>query len=140
MWHIESTYTLGFVCLFLTLHLQFSSAGDKAKLAVYEAVEAHRIVRYGGSQHFLDNRLTDGDRVVSRPPFGPRNILRTYFCKTLCRSQRYNAAGKFMSIGKSTALIENRKRDLLACRLVAQGTTLQLVALLWQVELILQSQ
>jgi hypothetical protein len=33
--------------------------------------------------HFLDNRLTDGDKVVSltrRPPFTPRKIPGTHFC------------------------------------------------------------
>jgi hypothetical protein len=33
--------------------------------------------------HFLDNRLTDGGKVVSltrRPPFTSRKIPRTYFC------------------------------------------------------------
>jgi hypothetical protein len=34
--------------------------------------------------HFLDIRLTDGGKVVSlirRPPFTPRMILGTHFCK-----------------------------------------------------------
>jgi hypothetical protein len=33
--------------------------------------------------HFLDIRLTDGDKVVSptrRPPFTPKNIPGTHFC------------------------------------------------------------
>jgi hypothetical protein len=33
--------------------------------------------------HFIDNRLTDGDEVVSpkrRPPFTPRKIPGTHFC------------------------------------------------------------
>jgi hypothetical protein len=33
--------------------------------------------------HFLDNRLTDGGKVVSltsRPPFTPRNIPGVHFC------------------------------------------------------------
>jgi hypothetical protein len=33
--------------------------------------------------HFLDNRLTDGGKVVSftrRPPFTPKKIPRTHFC------------------------------------------------------------
>jgi hypothetical protein len=42
-----------------------------------------RVVRRRGSHIFLDNRLTDGDEVVSltrRPPFAPRKIPDTHFC------------------------------------------------------------
>jgi hypothetical protein len=38
-------------------------------------VKAHRVVRRRGSHIFLDNRLTDGDKVVSltrRPHFTPQ--------------------------------------------------------------------
>jgi hypothetical protein len=54
----------------------------KIKLSIWQAVEAHRVVRRRGPPHFLDNRLTDGGEVVSlmrRPPFTPRKIPGTHF-------------------------------------------------------------
>jgi hypothetical protein len=38
-------------------------------------MEAHRVVRHQGSHIFPDNRLTDGDEVISltlHPPFTPK--------------------------------------------------------------------
>jgi hypothetical protein len=55
------------------------------------------------SSHFLDNRLTDGGKVVSltyRPPFTPRKISGTHFCQRLSRPQGHIAAGKIRSIEK----------------------------------------
>jgi hypothetical protein len=50
---------------------------------MYQAVETHRVVRRLGSHIFLENRLTDGDEVVSlmrQLPFTPRKIIGTHFC------------------------------------------------------------
>jgi hypothetical protein len=47
--------------------------------------------------HCLDNRLTDGGKVVnvaSRPPFTPRKINATHFCYRLSRLQGHIAAGR----------------------------------------------
>jgi hypothetical protein len=51
----------------------------KVKLSLYEAVEAHRVVRETSRlPHSLDNRLRDGGEVVSltgRPFFTPKEAL-----------------------------------------------------------------
>jgi hypothetical protein len=96
----------------------------KIKLSLYQAVEAHRIVRL---PHFLDNRLTDGGEDVSltrRPPFTPKNIPGTHSCHRLSRPQDHSAAGRIRSIEKSSDLILNRNRDLPACSIMPQQTTL----------------
>jgi hypothetical protein len=77
--------------------------------------------------HFLDNRLTDGGEVVSLtrvPPFTPRKIPGTHFCYRLRRPQGHSAAGRIRSIEKSNDFIRNRTRDLPACGIVPQPTTL----------------
>jgi hypothetical protein len=69
---------------------------------------------------FLDNRLTDGGEVVSltpRLPFTPRKIPATHFY------ERLSAARRIRSIEKSNK-IGNRTRDLPACSIVPQPTTL----------------
>jgi hypothetical protein len=46
--------------------------------------------------HFLDNRLTDGGEILSfmwQPPFNPRNIPGTHFCRRLSWPQGHSAAG-----------------------------------------------
>jgi hypothetical protein len=46
----------------------------KAKLSLLQAVEAHSVCETSRLPHFLDDRLTDGGKVVSlsrRPPFNP---------------------------------------------------------------------
>jgi hypothetical protein len=76
--------------------------------------------------HFLDSRLTDGDKVVSlthRPHFTPRKIPGTHFYYRLSRPQGHSAAGRIRSIEKSNDLIGTRTRDL-ACSIVPQPTTL----------------
>jgi hypothetical protein len=75
---------------------------------------------------FLDNRLTDGCKVVSlmrRPPFIPTKIPGTHFCYRLIRPQGHSAAGKIRSTEKSKDLIGNLTRDLPACGIVSQPTT-----------------
>jgi hypothetical protein len=69
----------------------------------------------------LDNRFTDDGEVVSltrRPPFTPRNIHGTHFCYRLSRPQGHSAAGRIMSIEKSSD-IGNRTSDLPACSIVS---------------------
>jgi hypothetical protein len=76
--------------------------------------------------HFLDNRLTDGGEVVSLMrwlPFTIRKIPRTSFCQRLGQPQSHSAAGKIRTIEKTND-IRNRTRDLLACSIVPQPTTL----------------
>jgi hypothetical protein len=76
--------------------------------------------------YFLDNQLTDVGEVVSptrRPPFTPRKIPGTHFCSRLSRPQGHSAAGRVRSIEKSND-IENRTRDVPACSIVPQPTTL----------------
>jgi hypothetical protein len=79
------------------------------------------------SQSFTHSRLTDGGEVVSlmhRPPFSPRKIPGTHFCQRLSRPQGHSAAGRIRPIEKSSDLIENRTRDIPACCVVPQPTTL----------------
>jgi hypothetical protein len=74
----------------------------------------------------LDNRHTDG-KVVSlthRPPFTPRKIPGTHFSQRMSRPQDHSAAGRIRSTEKSSELIGNRTRDLPACSIVPQPTTL----------------
>jgi hypothetical protein len=75
--------------------------------------------------HFLDNSLADGGEVVSptrRPPFTPRKIPGTHFCYRL--SQGHSGAGRIRSSEKSSDHTGNRTRDLPACSIVPQPTTL----------------
>jgi hypothetical protein len=77
--------------------------------------------------YFLENRLTDGGEFVSLtrwPPFTPKNIAGTHFCLRLSRPQGLSAAGRIRSIEKSNDHIGNRTRDLPACSIVPQPTTL----------------
>jgi hypothetical protein len=74
--------------------------------------------------HFLDNRLTDGSVVVSltRRSLFTRTIPGTHFCQRLSRG----AARRIRSIEKIIRnLVGNRTRDLPACSIVLQPTTLQ---------------
>jgi hypothetical protein len=107
-------------------------AVKKVKLPLQQAVKARRVVRRRGS-HFPDNRLTDGCEVVSptrRPPSTPRKIPGTHFCLRLSRPQGHSAAGRIRSIKKSNYHIGNRIRDLPACSLVPQPTTLPRVPII----------
>jgi hypothetical protein len=77
--------------------------------------------------HFLESRLTDSRADVSLtllPLFTPRKIPGTHFCQRLSRPQGHSAAGRIRSIEKSSDLIENRNRDLPACSIMPQPTTL----------------
>jgi hypothetical protein len=77
--------------------------------------------------HFLDTRLTDGGKVVSptrRTPFTPRKTSGTHFCWRLSRPQGHSAAGRIRSFEKSNDLMGIRSRDLPACGVVPQSTTL----------------
>jgi hypothetical protein len=80
----------------------------------------------------VDNRLTDGSEVFSlmrQPPFTPRKIPGTHFCKTMIRPQGHSAVGRIRSIEKSNDLIGNQTRDLPACSVLPQPTALPRVPL-----------
>jgi hypothetical protein len=73
------------------------------------------------------SRPPDGGKVVSltrRQPFTPRKILGAHFSYRLSRAQSHSAAGKIRSTEKSRDLIRNGTRDLPACGIVPQPTTL----------------
>jgi hypothetical protein len=57
-------------------------------------------------------------------PLPPRKIPGTQFCYRLSRPQGHSAAGRMKPIEKSNNLIGNRNRDLPACSVVPQPTTL----------------
>jgi hypothetical protein len=54
----------------------------------------------------------------------PRKIPGTHLCWRLSRLQGHSAAGKIRSIEKCNGLIGNATRDLPACSVVPQPTTL----------------
>jgi hypothetical protein len=77
--------------------------------------------------HFPDNRLTDGGEVVRltcRRSFTPKKIPNTHFYYRQSRTRGHSVAGRIRSIEKSNDLIGNRIRDLPACSIVPQPTTL----------------
>jgi hypothetical protein len=94
--------------------------------------KAKRIRRAEGNgpsrtTHFLDNRLTDGGEVVNLthwPPITLRKTPGTHFCYRLSRLQGHSAAGRIRQTEKSNDLTGNRTRDLPACSIVPQLTTL----------------
>jgi hypothetical protein len=61
---------------------------------------------------------------MRRPPFTPKKIPGTHFCQRPCRPQSHSAAASIRPIEKSNDLIGNRIRDLLACSIMPQPTTL----------------
>jgi hypothetical protein len=77
--------------------------------------------------HFLNDRLTDNGDVVSltrRPSLTPRQIPGTNFCWRLSRPKGFSAAGRIRSTEKSNDIIGNQTRNLSACSIVPQPTTL----------------
>jgi hypothetical protein len=78
---------------------------------VVHVCKVHRVVRR--RCFFLDHRLTDGGKVVSR----------THFCYRLSRPKGHSAAERIRSI-ENIHLIGTRSLDLPACSIVPQRTTL----------------
>jgi hypothetical protein len=54
----------------------------------------------------------------------PEGSPGTHFCERLSRPQGHDAAGRIRSNEKSNDLLGNRTRDLPACSIVHQPTTL----------------
>jgi hypothetical protein len=74
----------------------------------------------------LYNRLTDGGEVanLTRRPFSvPRRVSGNHF-KRLCRLLRHCEAGRTRSIEQYDDLVGNLTRNLPACNIVSQPTTL----------------
>jgi hypothetical protein len=57
-------------------------------------------------------------------PLPPMKIPGTHFCQRLSRPQGHSVAGRIRSIEKSSDLIETRTRDLPACFIVPQPSTI----------------
>jgi hypothetical protein len=84
---------------------------------------------------FLDNRLTDGGKVVNlkrRPPFTPWKVPGTHFCWRLSRPQVHSAAGRIRSIGETNDLIGNRTRNFPACNIVPHFRYYELISVALQ--------
>jgi hypothetical protein len=93
----------------------FMGEGGKVKIALWEAVEANRVVRHWWSHSWL----TDGSEVVSlmrRLPFNPRKIPGTHFCYGLSQPLGHWEAGRIRSIKNAMT------------SLGIESTTFQLVA------------
>jgi hypothetical protein len=79
-------------------------------------------------QHFLDNRLTDGDKFVSpthRPLFtSPGRFLVHISVRDWVDPRAMVRLGGVGQLKKSSDLIGNRTRDLPACSIMTQLTTL----------------
>jgi hypothetical protein len=67
---------------------------------------------------------------MRRPRFTPMKIPGTHFYQRLSRPQGHNAAGRIRSTKKSND-IDNRTRDLPACSIVPQPTTVPRFHLLY---------
>jgi hypothetical protein len=63
-------------------------------------------------------------------PLPIRNIHGSHFCWRLSRPQIHSAVGRFMSNEKTNNIIGNRARDLPACSIMPQPTTLPLSPLI----------
>jgi hypothetical protein len=77
--------------------------------------------------HILDNWFTEGDEVLSlthRPNFTPSKFLGPNFRYSPSRHQGHKTAGKIKSIEKFNNPIGNQTRDLPACSIVPQPSTL----------------
>jgi hypothetical protein len=57
-------------------------------------------------------------------PLQPRKIPGTHFCQKLRRPQGHSADGRIRSIEKFNDLIGSRTRDITACSIVLQPTSL----------------
>jgi hypothetical protein len=62
-------------------------------------------------------------------PLHPRKIPGTHFCQRLSRPQEHSAAGRIRSIEESND-IGNRTRDLPACDIVTEPTTLSCASII----------
>jgi hypothetical protein len=80
-------------------------------------------VRRRGSHNILDNRLTDGGEVASRPLL-PARFLTLIYVRSLVDFKDHSVGGRYRSIEKLNDLIGNQTRDLLACNIVPQQTAL----------------
>jgi hypothetical protein len=79
--------------------------------------------------HFLDTRLTDGGKFVSLTGRQPLTIHEDSLHSFLLEAESISgpqcaAAGRIKSIEKSSDLIGNGTRDLPACSVMGQPTTL----------------
>jgi hypothetical protein len=76
--------------------------------------------------YFLDNRLTDGGEVslTRRPPLTPQEDSWYSFPLEAESTPRHSAAGRIRWSEKSHDFIGIRTRDLPACSVVPQRTTL----------------
>jgi hypothetical protein len=79
------------------------SSGEKAKLSLQPAVEAHRVVRRRGSQMAV--RLSA--LRAGRPLFTPTKISGTHFCYRLSQPHGHNVTRRISSTEKSIDLIGN---------------------------------
>jgi hypothetical protein len=78
--------------------------------------------------HYLDNRLTDGGKVViltRRPPFTPPGRFLVLICVRGWVDPRAIVRLEGLRQLKKIHLIGTRTRDLPACSIVPQATTLQ---------------
>jgi hypothetical protein len=119
-----------------SLHRHVSAFPSKTVICWYKKGKAIPITGRGRPQgcetsrlpHFLENRLTDGDELVSfkrRTPFTSRKMPGTHFCQRLIRPQGHSAAGRIRSIEKiSNDLIGNRTPNLPTFSNVSKPTAL----------------
>jgi hypothetical protein len=127
---ISDLYTSYILQVFLVCYETFPGNGSNN---VYSSASGLKFPLNGGSLPAVSFLTTDARTfhakllIFSSPPFTLRKIPGTHFCERLSQPQDHSAAGRIRSIEMYNNLIGTRTRDIPACSIVPQLTTLSRV-------------